>query len=251
MVKYITGKFGRSASEWFAKDFRYKSRHGKLPNINRKEREQVIEMVEKVFKDKIKFKQRDLEKEVLNRLRLSNKDLLNSKEVGEVDKAIGISDHTKIIGTKYLSILRQEKETSRQEKKAEYQNRLADLKADKDKALELKNERKKSESEKSIGEPGSFSWLAALRNKFAQEAKTRGTPSVNYAEKDQKLGGLSRDRYDENDSRLGGIKSNRETPNSMPDRVIPHESPSRDLSHEGGNLTPHTEPLRPPSEFSK
>lgn len=251
MVNYIRGKFGRSASEQFAKDLRRQSRFGKLPSINKKEREQVIEMVEKVFKGKTKFKQSDLEKEVLNRLRISHKDLLDSKEIGEVDRVMGLTDHSKKIGTKYLSVLRQEK-------KEEYQKHLEALKAEKEKAIEFKKEQNMAESEKiKLKEEPSknISWLerlAVIKSKTAEQDQARtGVPRS--AGNNSRFGGMPQDPYAKNDNRNGGHNEHK-TPNpTVPEHregFSREAPPSHDLPRGGDIVIPHAEPPTV-SEFNK
>lgn len=114
MVKFIRGKFSRDAiSEIKRKMHLDRVRYGKLPNINAKEEKQIIERTVKVFtkdgKAPYKIKERDFEKEILNPLRIKHDDLLDSKEIDEFDRGFGLTEHTKKIGVKYNSIIKQEK----------------------------------------------------------------------------------------------------------------------------------------------
>jgi len=118
MVKYVVGKFGRNAiAEIKRKIHLDRVRYGKLPHINAREEKQIFERAEKVFgkngKMPNKIRGRELEKEVLNPLSVRMDDYLDTKEVKEIDKDVynifGLTEHTKQVGSKYFSIVKQEK----------------------------------------------------------------------------------------------------------------------------------------------
>lgn len=258
MVKYITGKFGRDAIQQFSRDIHLKRISGKL-DITPKMEKQIVERTKKVFekndKAPLRIRERDLQKEVLNVLRIKHDDAFSPKNVEDIDKGFGFTEHTKEIGNKYAFALQQEK-------RAEIQKQREALKAEKEKAIEFKKEQNIAESKKQSNEPGSYAWLESLRNKFAKkDQRITGAP---YSAEDNKFGGAPSNPYAEKDAKLGGIKSNsgRETTNNhgMSRGMIGHggvsEAP-RSEPHEGASSLPnHAEPPRhteapPVSEFDK
>lgn len=106
-------------------------------------------------------------------------------------------------------------------------------------------------------EPRDNAWIESIRAKYAKQNEEYGKSMLRSSENDNRLGGTPHNPYAKDDSEFGGVKSNgRETPNAAPNhethgRGAPHGAPSRDLSHEGGNLTPHTESPGSSNEFNK
>lgn len=241
MFKSFRGKFGRNAGKEFARKIHRARLSGDLkitPKMEKQINERFIKVFAKNGKVPLGVKERDIEKEVLNPLRHGLNDYFSSKNIDAVDKGFGFTDHTKQIGNKYSYVLQQEK-------KAKTQERREVLKVEKENMAELKKKQKEPEVEKLRETPR----YDELRIKIADEAlKRKEAMSNRFSGKKQELDKAAHNKF-ENDRNLGGIKSNREAPNSMPDRGIPHEA------HGGENPISHTElhtePLKLPSEFSK
>ncbi len=153
---------------------------GKLPHISAIEEKQIIERTVKVFtrncKAYHKIKEREFEREILNPLRIRRDDRLDSKEI---DKVFGLTDHTKKIGGKYISIIKQEKKLADkkrfEEAKTARVERIAE-KTQKPSRIETIQQEIKGKESKALPK--------ISNNKTSSEASAQGMPNNRSSESD-------------------------------------------------------------------
>lgn len=106
--KYISGRQpGYGAIKQLGKDMRIKNvLQGKLPHINKKEREEIVKVATQVFakngKDPYKIEKRKFEAEVLRPLAVGRYDRLSRQEIAEIGNEFGLTGYTNRIGSKYF-----------------------------------------------------------------------------------------------------------------------------------------------------
>lgn len=114
MGRFITGRQpGYGAIKQLGKDMRFKNvMQGKLPHINKKEREEIIKVATKVFakngKDPYKIDRGRFEAEVLRPLAIGRYDRLDPKEIAEFGKEFDLIGRTSRVGRKYFDIVKKE-----------------------------------------------------------------------------------------------------------------------------------------------
>ncbi len=204
MPKYIYGKHGRDAVKQFAKDLHYKQIHGKLPRINKREEEQIIERAKVVYgkdgKMPYKILERDFVKQVLNPLAVRKDDFFDSGEVGEISKGFNFTEHTKQVGSKYSETIRaQKREEARQKEKMK---------------IESRNEARIIEEKKSSAEK---SRLDEIRNKISASKNNYSNSPYGGVQQNNpnQYGGIKPDNSFAANSKYGGMAQNNPSPYSL------------------------------------
>ncbi len=263
MNRSFIGKFRHTAAEQFAKKIHNDRLHGKL-DITRQEEKQIDERFVKVFGKKTRVKEREIEKEVLNPLRIKTNDKFSREEVDAVDRGFGFVSHTKQVGNKYSQILRQEK-------KAEFQKRHEAVKIEKDKVQTVAPAAPAKPSSYYLMLKDKIAKAAEIKEQMRKEAeqdkynsfhdvkKPAAVSRDDYSKKDQgfggvshdrdisinKFGGMSNDKYAQNNNRFGGIKSGEhDVSSSASGHSLLHESPGRGPASKAPTV--RTENFRPP-----
>lgn len=239
MVKFFTGKFGRDAGKEFIRKIHHDRLSGDL-KISSKMEKQIEERFVKVFakngKVPLKVRQRDIEKEILNPLRIKNNDYFSSKNIDAVDKGFGFTEHTKQLGGKYAYILQQEK-------KAELKKHFADLKAVKEKIIEANKEQKPPEV-KNLPDSSRLDEFRKKREEAAlEEEKRREAMESKYGKKDKEPSAPSQGRFSGKGSEYKKEEEPKERGISNPMAEYHEGTPSRESLQET-----HIGPIKPPSE---
>ena len=109
MAKTIgPGPFGGGALKRFGKTLDFKRITGKV-HINPIQEKEIINRATKIFGDANTISGRELEKQVLNPLAMKHVHNFDSKKAGEIEKLFNLTDHTKQVGYKYNTAIKQEK----------------------------------------------------------------------------------------------------------------------------------------------
>lgn len=170
------GKPGKSAIRTLKDIVNKASKTGGLPHVNRIEKQQVLTAFEKVFtkrgKEPVKMDIAKMQKEVFNKFRNSRKDHLNPKEVGEIEKALGLEKiYTKKIGSKLSEITRAEKKLEAENKTQKTAEPEKIQKPSKLKVLQQKIKELKA-------------FAAVSNSKISDEGSKQSTPNINVPEPD-------------------------------------------------------------------
>ncbi|MDP3057226.1 MAG: hypothetical protein Q8N37_01745 [bacterium] len=168
------GKPGKSAIRTLKDVVNKASKKGGLPHVNRVEKQQVFTAFEKVFtkrgKEPVKMDIAKMQKEVFNKFRNNRRDRLDPKEVGEVEKVLGLEKiYTKKIGSKLSEI-------ARAEKKLEAENKTQ-------KAVEPEKIQKPSKLkvlQQKIKEPKAFTVVS--NSKISDEGSKQGMSNIKVPE---------------------------------------------------------------------
>jgi len=244
-AKSFRGKFGRNAGGEFARKIHRARLSGDL-DITPKMEKEINKRFEKVFtkngKMPLSVKERDIEKEILNPLRLGYNDHFSSENVDKVDKTFGFMDHTKRIGYKYAYGLQQEK-------KAKFKERLEAMKKDRESKIiakeppELKEKQKPPEV-KTLPESSRLNELRKEREKLALEEQERRDKAMEskYGKENKESSEPTQGRFSGKEQENREVKSNgRGISNPASEN---HEgTPRRESLHET-----HIGPIKPPSE---
>lgn len=207
-------KHGRNIKQEVGKIFFNEVRKGGLKHVNKREREEVLERIGKVFTKKdgkisIKAKKYDLDKEIFNPLARGRKGSIGADEVSEVKKALGLSNITRQIGNKYSRILKREK-------REEYKKRFEE-KFEAEKAEKIKIETEKKESRFS-GKPDGKIWQVEKQYGF------RASNKDEIERRNASFGGTAKDKFfEKNWQREGALSKNNDKSNIGSDEVKKEE----------------------------